>query len=737
MRLYRVGMYISLALSILCHSTLVGQMTSLRKEGTTRAVIVGISEYQDKSIGDLRFAHRDAEAFAAYLQSEVGGGLGEDQFKLLTNERATGARFGEALQWLLDNSKAGDKAIIYFSGHGDVGNSISSPEFLLFHDASSVSYLTGGAWKVIELQETITTLSVKQEVSVIVIADACRSGKLGEGNLPGTSLWPEALARQKANEIKILSCKADELSREGEQWGGGRGVFSYHLLDALSGMADVDNDDVVTAQELRNYLELKVMSEVAPARQTPQVVMPQHETVIVALDQVHKDYVLTRQQTGIQQFYKATTKTKKEEDIFMDLDTSLYATYKAFYRALDAKNFFEPIDSCAEYFYKQLIANNEIGFLHGDIRRDYAIALQDDAQILINYIVNTELNHINISHKKRNKYHSQIPILLKRALQLLSSNHLIYKELDQRKKLFEGLQKLNLHVKANNDSINNEVVASLYNSINGEPQSAIAHFYLSKFYMEAVQNPDSAIYHTEIALQYIPNWILPLTNLGFNLARHSNDLSLSRKFLDRAKLIDEENPHVWYGFGGYYNYTGQFDSMVIAYQNIIKKDSSSALVWANLGAALMTSSTFKESEFALLKALQIDSSMSAVHYYLGCLKHIQADFKAAELYYLKSLSLRPGRVAVLDSLGHIYLELGEYDKSHAIYKEVESVAPKHKFVQAYLALIAYRLKKPDIAKIHLTAWLKENPMLKNQLCEDVYLSLLCDNMEIKQNLLTN
>lgn len=730
-------MYISLALSILCHSTLVGQMTSLRKEGTTRAVIVGISEYQDKSIGDLRFAHRDAEAFAAYLQSEVGGGLGEEQLKLLTNERATGARFGEALQWLLDNCRAGDKAIIYFSGHGDVGNSISSPEFLLLHDASSVSYLTGGAWKVIELQETITTLSVINDVSVIVIADACRSGKLGEGNLPGTSLWPEALARQKANEIKILSCKADELSREGEQWGGGRGVFSYHLLDALSGMADSDMDDVVTAQELRNYLEQKVMSEVAPARQTPSVVMPQLETVIVALDQVHKDYVLTRQQTGIHQYYKATTKTKKEEDIFMDLDTSLYATYKAFYRALDAKNFFEPTDSCAEYYYNQLIAGNEIGLLHGDIRRDYAIALQDDAQILINYIVNTELDHINISHKKRNKYYSQIPILLERALQLLSSNHLIYKELVQRKKLFEGLQKFNLHIKANNDSIINEVVASLYHSINGEPQSAIAHFYLSKFYMESVQNPDSAIYHTEIALQYIPNWILPLTNLGFNLARHSNDLSLSRKFLDRAKLIDEENPHVWYGFGGYYNYTGQFDSMVIAYQNIIKKDSSSALVWANLGAALMTSSTFKESEFALLKALEIDSSMSAVHYYLGCLKHIQEDFKAAELYYLKSLSLRPGRVAVLDSLGHIYLELGEYEKSHDIYMELESIAPKHKFVQAYLALIAYRLKKPDSAKIHLNTWLKENPMFKNQLCEDVYLSALCDDMEIKQNLLTN
>jgi tetratricopeptide (TPR) repeat protein len=730
-------MYISLALLILCQGTLVGQLPSPNKAVTTRAVIVGISEYQDTSIGNLRFAHRDAEAFAAYLQSEVGGGLGEDQLKLLTNERATGARFGEALQWLLDNSSKGDKAIIYFSGHGDVGKIVTTPEYLLLHDASSLSYLTGGALEVSILQKIITTLSVINDVSVIVIADACRSGKLGEGNLPGMFLIDEAQARLKANEIMILSCKADELSREGEQWGGGRGVFSFHLLDALSGMADRDLDDVVTALELRNYLEQKVMSEVAPARQTPLVVMPQHETAIVSLDQVHKDYVLTRQHTGIQQFYKATTKTKKEEDIFMALDTSLFAVYKAFYRALDTKQFFEPTDSCAEYYYKQLIARNEIGLLHGDIRRDYAIALQDDAQILINYIVNTELDHINISHKKRNKYYSQIPILLERALQLLSSNHLIYKELIQRKRLFEGLQKLNLHIKTNSDSINEEVVASLYHAINGEPQSAIAHFYLSKFYLEVVHNADSAIYHTEKALEYIPNWILPLTNLGFNLVRRSNDLVRGREYLERAKFIDGENPHVWYGFGGYYNYSGQFDSMVIAYQNIIKKDSSSALVWANLGAALMTSSTFKESEFALLKALEIDSTMSAVHYYLGCLKHIQEDFKAAELYYLKSLSLRPGRVAVLDSLGHIYLELGQYEKSHTVYKEIESLAPNHLFVQAYLALIAYKLGKPDIAKVHLHAWITENHQHKGQLCEHIYLNALCDDKGIKEILLSN
>ncbi|MBK9016870.1 MAG: hypothetical protein IPM82_23965 [Saprospiraceae bacterium] len=44
---------------------------------TTRAVVVGISDYQDPEIPDLRFADKDAQAFAGWLQSPAGGSLEE------------------------------------------------------------------------------------------------------------------------------------------------------------------------------------------------------------------------------------------------------------------------------------------------------------------------------------------------------------------------------------------------------------------------------------------------------------------------------------------------------------------------------------------------------------------------------------------------------------------------------------------------------------------------------------
>lgn len=40
--------------------------------GAVRAVVAGISDYQSPQIPDLQYAHRDAEAFAAWLKSRAG-----------------------------------------------------------------------------------------------------------------------------------------------------------------------------------------------------------------------------------------------------------------------------------------------------------------------------------------------------------------------------------------------------------------------------------------------------------------------------------------------------------------------------------------------------------------------------------------------------------------------------------------------------------------------------------------
>src|SRR3954464_14151748 len=81
------------------------------------ALIVGISTHKHK-IGDLSYAHRDAEELCAMLQRPSGGGFERQRILLLTNEAATSAALNKALQSFLRKPGVDDLAIIYFAGHG-------------------------------------------------------------------------------------------------------------------------------------------------------------------------------------------------------------------------------------------------------------------------------------------------------------------------------------------------------------------------------------------------------------------------------------------------------------------------------------------------------------------------------------------------------------------------------------------------------------------------------------------
>ena len=132
--------------------------------------------------------------------------------------------------------------IRYFTVLFDISSSLSElftdvekkyrgqPGYLLTWDSPPRSYMAG-AFSIANLEVVISTLSLENKAKVIVITDACRAGKLAGEKFGGAQLSNTSLAVQFANEIKILSCQPDEYSIEGEEWGGGRGVFSFHLVD--------------------------------------------------------------------------------------------------------------------------------------------------------------------------------------------------------------------------------------------------------------------------------------------------------------------------------------------------------------------------------------------------------------------------------------------------------------------------------------------------------------------------
>jgi len=227
------------------------------------AVVIGISEYlhSERGIPALKFAHRDAVSFAQFLRSPTGGGFETEKVKLLVNKEATTVKVRSALFTFLQQARKKDLVIVYFAGHGAPEPGRPDNLYLLTYDADPDD-LASTAFPMWDM-ETALKRYIEAD-RVVVVADACHSGGVGSGqglrSAGGNNLINAYMARlhqTKPGRAIITASEANELSREGQEWGE-HGVFTFYLLEGLKGPADTDKDGTVTIVEAFSYVQSRV-----------------------------------------------------------------------------------------------------------------------------------------------------------------------------------------------------------------------------------------------------------------------------------------------------------------------------------------------------------------------------------------------------------------------------------------------------------------------------------------------
>lgn len=238
------------------------------------ALIVGISTYKNPDIPSLKYADRDALAFKEFL---LENGVEQENIHLLLNEQATNSAFWTLLNYISEKAEKGDRCYIYFSGHGDVETkTIVKDAYLLPYDSPSSVYPIG-AIGVMYLKSWLATFSANG-IQTVFVADACRSGSL-IGGREGMEAAANILKDTWKDEIKIVSCQPGELSLESSEWGNGRGLFSFELINGLSGRADKNHDDSISLRELYLYM-MEVVPEKAGAYPQNPIISGNLEQII-------------------------------------------------------------------------------------------------------------------------------------------------------------------------------------------------------------------------------------------------------------------------------------------------------------------------------------------------------------------------------------------------------------------------------------------------------------------------
>lgn len=210
---------------------------SVRGGARVLAVAVGVSDYERMS--DLDNTDDDATELLGTLRQ---AGILHPASIVLTNAEATKDRVTAALRRAAQQAGPDDVVMFFYSGHGDQVDVERSPAEL--DGRAETIELFDEAMTDVELQQLLDNVDARMIIAAI---DACFSG--GFRNLVN-----------RPNVLGLFSSEEDLTSLVASRLEAG-GYLSYYLRTALSGEADNDGDQIISAGELTTYLRRRFRLE--------------------------------------------------------------------------------------------------------------------------------------------------------------------------------------------------------------------------------------------------------------------------------------------------------------------------------------------------------------------------------------------------------------------------------------------------------------------------------------------
>jgi len=728
---------LSFFILVLLNATLIAQLSApavsnvSQKKPSTYAVIVGISTYEN-GITNLDFAHKDAAVFADYLKSKSGGSVPEENIRLLVNENATFAAIYDALNWLVESCQKDDLVYFYFSGHGDMENTtIYKLGFLLTYNTPRSNYINNSL-RIEDLNNIANTLAVKNQAKVVLITDACHSGKLAGSENRGTFLVGDQLRAVMNKEIRITSCAPEQLSVEDEGWGGGRGVFSYYLVKGLEGLADQGRDGSVTVSEIKTYLDSALRTDPLLAekahRQNPVIKGVENFNLSSVdpsiLDSLKKGFTpgLVQQSSlpvfkplGIQPsgyFFNLINKKNIEDIIDFDSLNQLpkeqipvlfvkrvVDTLQHSYFLRSEMGLTEEIDmEKIQTLEKSLINNKDVW---KRFTEKMVVMLSDRGQSIINLYLEG-----NAAELERRRYYNAYsngydvyPQMFSLALKLIEPDHPLYKILKIKLHYFTGVNaRLKIPTVENPKPLLDLALTELKKAQALEENAAYIQIELGILY-DYLDDYEKAEKYYLRAAQISPQWVVPwsnLTGLYANTKKYDKALAASQKAIELQK--DFQGTYV--NTGVVYQRTGNLLMAEEMFRKSIKMNSRHFLPFEGLGYVYMNT-----TQYAVADSFFYEAELRKKGFHNPRLmkmpKPVLADVMVMNLNicYLDTLD-----VGIADVPGHFAWATDAMEQGNALvavreFKKVIQLDPSNPLAFHYLGKLLYQQKRWNEAEL--------------------------------------
>jgi hypothetical protein len=221
---------------------------------------IAVNDYVDPNISKLKNCVADAKGIIDTF-TQYSGDLYTDVFvRTLTDKDATKDSIDKTFAEIGKSVKPDDVFILYLAGHGKTytdGDYYYIPYD--FHYTSDESIPKEGISK----WEIIKDMSCVPAANMMILLDTCNSGSFISEPKERPRDYLNAMDKNaiierfaaKAGYDLLAACSTYQYAMDDYN---GHGIFTYHVIEALEGYADLNQDKRVTSTELSYYVITEV-----------------------------------------------------------------------------------------------------------------------------------------------------------------------------------------------------------------------------------------------------------------------------------------------------------------------------------------------------------------------------------------------------------------------------------------------------------------------------------------------
>ncbi len=214
------------------------------------ALVVGIDQYVDPALGDLRYAAKDAQDIASVLMDPA---IGDFNVVYPLNGTVSRDGFWAAFDAVTSSLQRDDTFFLYVAGHGTLD---LTPEGTQLYVMPSDAWLSEAAQQgisLVKIEEAIAGLPAQARVTLL---DTCHSGTGRSGLAAGTAERieglrgpiPDPVAYEVSSfDVRLFSAHYHQPAIEDEKLQNG--VYTHYFVQALEGQGDADGDGLVEVGE--------------------------------------------------------------------------------------------------------------------------------------------------------------------------------------------------------------------------------------------------------------------------------------------------------------------------------------------------------------------------------------------------------------------------------------------------------------------------------------------------------